>query len=486
MSFPHIENEHTPLLGTDQGPSPSTSRSQKRTVMIAASMLILACDFGFYLTTAPQTEIFQDIICRNYMATMERSPDKIPEVICKSEPVQSELALVNGWKETSDVLPGILMAIPYGVAADRWGRRPVLLLGMLGILLGEIWVRVVCLYSAVLPLRLVWLSGMWRLLGGGDMALSSIALVMVADVFPEAEIATALFRLSSVGILSEVLATPVSAYLMTRDPWPPFMLGLGVAVLGSLFAFLIPETLSSARSKITSATEPDEGTTQTTTAGKISRGQYIKEKMRSLYNSSRFITESPGVTTCLFALLITSISKQSTSLLLQYTSKRFHWSIANSSLLISLRGLITMANFLLLMPAFSSLLTKTLHLPNSLKDLRLSQVCSAVSALGLVAIATAPSRAVLILGIVLVSLGAAFAVACRSFVTTLVRPDHVGTLYTSAAAVSSVGMVIAGPLLAYTFRVGLHWGESWYGLPFLMAGGLYALVSGALMRVKAH
>ena len=107
------------------------------------------------------------------------------------------------------------------------------------------------------------------------------------------------------------------------------MLGLGVAILGSLSAFLIPETLSSARLKIVSATEPDEDTTQTNIAGKISRGQYIKGKMRSLYNSTQFIIESPGVTTCLFALFITSISKQSTSLLLQYTSKRFHWSIAN-------------------------------------------------------------------------------------------------------------------------------------------------------------
>ena len=111
MSSPNTDNEHTPLLGTDQGPSPSTSRSRKRTVMIAASALILACDFGFYLTAAPQTEIFQDIICRNYMATLGGSPDRIPpEVICKSEPVQSELALVNGWKETSDVLPGMNIA----------------------------------------------------------------------------------------------------------------------------------------------------------------------------------------------------------------------------------------------------------------------------------------------------------------------------------------------------------------------------------------
>ncbi|PLB39661.1 putative MFS multidrug transporter [Aspergillus candidus] len=489
MSAPDTHNEHSPLLGTDHVSDPLASASRKRIVMIAASTLVLACDFGFYLTTAPQTEIFQDIICRNYMATLGKSSDTIPtEAICKSEPVQSELALVNGWKETSDVLPGILLAIPYGVAADRWGRKPVLLLGILGIMLGEIWVRVVCLYSTLLPLRLVWLSGMWRLIGGGDMALSSISLVMVADVFPREEMATALFRLSSAVILSEVLATPISAYLMARNPWPPFMLGLGVSILGSLSAFLIPETLTDARSKAVSATDPDEDATQTETtiAGKNSRRQYIKDKLRDLHKSTRFITDNPGVTICLFALFITSFSKQSTSLLLQYTSKRFHWSIGNSSLLISLRGLITLASFLLLMPAISSLLSKTLHLPNNIIDLRLSQVTSAVSALGLVTIATASSRAVLILGIVLLSLGAAFSVTCRSFVTTLVRPDHVGTLYSSAAAASSVGMVIAGPLLAYAFRVGLHWGESWFGLPFLMGGCFYALVSGAMMKVKAQ
>lgn len=43
------------------------------------------------------------------------------------------------------------------------------------------------LYPAVLPLRLVWLSGWWRLIGGGDITVSSIALVMVADRFPEEE-----------------------------------------------------------------------------------------------------------------------------------------------------------------------------------------------------------------------------------------------------------------------------------------------------------
>jgi MFS family permease len=37
-----------------------------------------------------------------------------------------------------------VLALPYGVLSDRYGRKPILCLGILGIVLGELWVRVVC------------------------------------------------------------------------------------------------------------------------------------------------------------------------------------------------------------------------------------------------------------------------------------------------------------------------------------------------------
>lgn len=102
-------DERAPLLEANRVRPTSASRSQKLTVMIAASILILAVDFGFYLTAAPQTKIFEDIVCQNYLTTLGNPADTVPtDGICKSEPVQSELALVNGWKETSDVLPGMM------------------------------------------------------------------------------------------------------------------------------------------------------------------------------------------------------------------------------------------------------------------------------------------------------------------------------------------------------------------------------------------
>jgi carbon starvation protein CstA len=42
-------------------------------------------------------------------------------------------------------------------------------------------------FSNVMPLRMVWLTGLWRMIGGGDQVIVNIALVMVADIFSEEE-----------------------------------------------------------------------------------------------------------------------------------------------------------------------------------------------------------------------------------------------------------------------------------------------------------
>ena len=39
---------------------------------------------------------------------------------------------------------GLLLAIPWGLVADRWGRKPVWMLSMLGACLSDTWVKLVC------------------------------------------------------------------------------------------------------------------------------------------------------------------------------------------------------------------------------------------------------------------------------------------------------------------------------------------------------
>jgi hypothetical protein len=87
-------------------PQSRSLNSKKLVVSIICAIILLATDFGFFMAQAPQTAIFEEIICRNHGLRSRDANATIDGVDCKSESVQSELALILGWKDTFDVLPG--------------------------------------------------------------------------------------------------------------------------------------------------------------------------------------------------------------------------------------------------------------------------------------------------------------------------------------------------------------------------------------------
>ncbi|KAJ5378504.1 hypothetical protein N7509_011623 [Penicillium cosmopolitanum] len=490
-----LPNETAPLLSPTPNSEPPTNNSsssnnnnnngrKKLLILVACGIFILAADFGFFLSQAPQTAIFERIICRNYLlnsrddmnASLLNSPSEDP---CKSELVQGELALINGYKETFDVLPSILLSLPYGVLADHWGRKPVLYLGVVGIILGEFWVRLVAAWSTVLPLRMVWMTALFRIIGGGDQVITSMAIAMVADVFSEEERSTAIFRLSSCVLIAEILATPFSAYLMTFDIWYPYILGLVVVVVGTLPAIFIPETLADAKAKMKNHADeaPLASIEGMEPPSKQPMWQEIIHQAREFKKSTRFIWRDGNI--CLLVIIagVGFMSRQSTGLLMQYASKKFNWSIGKASLLISLRGIFSLSNYLVLMPAFNSIAGRFFNLHGKYRDYRLTQVTSVFTAVGFGIMAFAPVPGILIWGLLFLSIGLGFLVTTRSLVTALVLPNHIGTLYSALAISQALGGLIAGPLFAYLFRLGMHLGNAWMGLPWLQASVIFILVS---------
>lgn len=63
---------------------------------------------------------------------------------CRVESVQNELETLIKWQQLLDTAPGILFGVFYGMAADRFGRKPVLGLALVGITLAAVWTQVVC------------------------------------------------------------------------------------------------------------------------------------------------------------------------------------------------------------------------------------------------------------------------------------------------------------------------------------------------------
>lgn len=185
--------ETTPLLSADRSAvkcrdeslesivSPDPSLRAPR-VLIVVCIVFLLSDIANFLNLPPQTVIFEDIICKDYYT---RNPSAAASLLheerCKVEAVQSQLAILQGYQETFEQLPGIVFGIAYGLLADRIGRRPVLLLCLLGSLLAGLWVKAVCWWPHIFPIEMVWLSSPIQIIGGGGQVVSSILFVMVAD-----------------------------------------------------------------------------------------------------------------------------------------------------------------------------------------------------------------------------------------------------------------------------------------------------------------
>ncbi|KAJ5465588.1 hypothetical protein N7530_009375 [Penicillium desertorum] len=482
-----MTGETEPLLGSATKP---TQHPKKLLISIVCAIFLLSADFGFFMSTAPKMAVYEDIICRNYQATLQGAGNGTLILLesnpCKSEAVQGELALVIGYQNTFDVVPGLILSLPYGILSDRWGRRPLLYLSLLGILLAEIWVRIVCLWSSVIPLRMVWLSAAFKIIGGGDQVLTAIALVIVADVFSEDERATALFRLQSCVQTAEILATPLSAYLMTFGPMFPFILSICIIIVGSIPSFFLPETLRNIKGKQVSreAPEQDSGSEQTQPPRKQAVLQELTRQVREFAQLTRFIWADSNICLMVFVMFVTVMSRQCTNLLLQYVSNKFDWSISRASLLISLRGIFGLVTYLVIMPILAYLAAKHLNIHGKHSDHFLSKGSGVLSIIGFAIISIAPTPAILIGGQVISSIGSAFMITTRSMATSLVQPDHAGTLYSAIAIAQGVGTLLSGPLFANLFRLGMHLGTAWMGLPFFQASLFFVVAVIAVWHIR--
>ncbi|KAI4273876.1 MAG: hypothetical protein LQ337_004327 [Flavoplaca oasis] len=159
--------------------------------VILITLVVFIIDVAFSLINAPQTEVFEHIICNAYY---KRNPAVLTSnrSSCVVDAVQSELAILTQFKDTLDMLPckfswlmarsvrsrsiygcvarkigqtdveickttaekqrhrcnaslitqvltsdvvltALALAIPYGILAETFGRKPILLMSMVGI-----------------------------------------------------------------------------------------------------------------------------------------------------------------------------------------------------------------------------------------------------------------------------------------------------------------------------------------------------------------
>jgi hypothetical protein len=74
-------------------------------VVTAISLLVFALEVSSAIADAPQTQILEGIVCEKHYATSSWN-NGISDERCKIEAIQTEVAMLIGWKNTFEMLPG--------------------------------------------------------------------------------------------------------------------------------------------------------------------------------------------------------------------------------------------------------------------------------------------------------------------------------------------------------------------------------------------
>lgn len=188
-------------------------------------------------------------------------------------------------------------------------------------------------FPDLIPLRAVWLSGMFQVLGAGGATLSSMVFAQLADVCPAEQRTAAFSILAGAALLNQLVFVPVGAALMSFDPWVPMWLTSVLGVLGFIVGWLfVPETRSRKNLDEGGEEEEEEEEEWEEEGGTLGGKNGMWAQIRGLGGTGREViaalAQNKSATLVLFASLCFSLAIMSdSSLLLQYASKRLGWTI---------------------------------------------------------------------------------------------------------------------------------------------------------------
>ncbi|KAM3451459.1 hypothetical protein MY3296_005275 [Beauveria thailandica] len=440
-------------------PVPRGSKStQARCIIFKCFFLSICMEISNILITIPLNQILESIICRRLVSSDHRSNGLDPR--CKNENVQRELSFIRGWQLTFDLIPGLLTAIMYGLAAKKYGRQFILALAVLGATLAATFVLVVCSFPAVFSPRLVWLSSTFTFIGGGVPVFNAMIFALLSDAVHESKRSTTFFYVNATPIGSQVVGSLVASALIRMSVWVSAYCGALLAMLATLTAFFFSVDVSQGKPE--------------TAIGNEQEPQTLHGQLQQIPTAVMWFTRQNFLSISLLStLLVTTLGRSAPDILLQYVTKRYGWTWADSSLLLSIHWLITLILLTAVLPAVTQFLLQARGMPSQTTDLLLARVSVVASSVGAFVIGASANVPLMTVGLGLFTLSYAYPMLARSLLASVVDKRHTDVMYTTISIFEALGSIIAGPLLSASFRQGLVWGTEWLGLPFLLAGALF-------------
>jgi hypothetical protein len=262
----------------------------------------------------------------------------------------------------------------------------------------------------IFPVCAMLLAPLVTLIGGGDSVFASTIAATIADLSPGQRMRTTLFAYTgSLAYVTTLAAPAVAAYTMSLNVWLPFWIGLSLLIIIAIpITSMLPGKPSTPQ---TSGFGLFFGDEQGPLLEQYQTPEHFPSRLQpqswnSVYRRARShvkemtdsILDRPRFQLLLGIFFLASFASSNSALLIQYISKRFHWTFAQAGYLLSAKAVVNVLLLTVIVPTSVRLAISKLGLTAQQININAAQISIAISIMGAICIGISLNIAFLVAG----------------------------------------------------------------------------------------
>ncbi|THC87188.1 hypothetical protein EYZ11_013367 [Aspergillus tanneri] len=332
---------------------------------ILVPYLVLALIYGGIIS--PKINLIVDLVCRQHLAdpspvltTASAFDDGAHHDLCRTPEVSQRVSL---FMLLGDLLSAILPAIVsprLGALSDLYGRKPILIIGSLGSMCGEIVTILAASYRDTINVNWMLLSFFLDGITGSAILAMAMVNTYATDCVPAHRRSTAFGYFHGCTCIGIALGPILAGYIVewSGNIVPVFWIMLGVHVCCALFVlFFVPESVSKRRrekAREKAALAKTEGASSMQHLNPLT----LLEPLKILYPTGpgstpalrRNLVVLAAMDTIMFGLAIGSAN-----VLLIYVNYQFGWGTFESGRYLTMVNSTRVAFLMVILPAITHL-----------------------------------------------------------------------------------------------------------------------------------